>query len=426
MAASGAWRQGLKFTLVVPASRAGYLLLVLCLARVYGARGIADQVFLAEGMIALVSMGMAVVIDAVAIPALYRMQNFQDQELFIRDFTCKVMFWACLGAALALACFVMWMHTHQQKLSTSVIALALLPPISASAAIYSARWVVQGAIIRPQLGHVFASVVCIPGVFILPPSASAVVVIMLAYELLRWLLSRSLFYLSSPARAVSRISPAATSMSVDAGQKGALELQVMSYFIASLPFLLGLLSASRISPGSISMLSYLNRLWSACILMFSGFLLYVLTWFQREESRQLRSVDRLAGISWLVGLAVVPGLVFACWILSSFWFDRSVWSDSQRALWLQAVPIYFMAIPAYLSGMIYVRAANAQHRHWPIFWASCVNLGVYAGVLWWQARLSFNALAWAHLGGQFSQMMVLFAAARPCFENSLGSVNKRR
>ena len=142
MAASGAWRQGLKFTLVVPASRAGYLLLVLCLARVYGARGIADQVFLAAGMVALVSMGMAVVIDAVAIPTLYRMQNFQDQELFIRDFTCKVMFWACLGAALALACFVMWMHTHQQKLSTGVIALALLPPISASAAIYSARWVV--------------------------------------------------------------------------------------------------------------------------------------------------------------------------------------------------------------------------------------------------------------------------------------------
>ncbi len=425
MVTSKVWRQGLKFTLIVPASRAGYLLLVLCLARVYGARGIADQVFLAAGMVALVSMGMAVVIDAIAIPTLYRMQNLRDQEIFIADFTRKVLFWAGLGAVLALAAFVMWMHAHQRRLSPSVMALVLLPLISASAALYSARWVVRGAIVRPQLGHVLASMVCIPGVFILPPSAPSVVLIMLAYELLRWWLSRTLFSLAAPLQ-VADASPTSISTSLDESQRGALELQVLSYFIASLPFLIGLLSASAISPGSISMLSYLNRLWSACVLMFSGFLLYVLTWFQRAERRRLQSVDRLAGLSLLVGLAVIPGLVLVCWVLSNFWFDRSVWSESQKTLWMQAVPIYFMAIPAYLSGMIYVRAANAQHRHWPIFWASCACLGTYAGVLFWPAKLSFSALAWAHLGGQYAQMLVLFIAARPCFENSWGSADKHR
>ncbi len=399
------WRQVGWVSLGVPAARGVYLLFVMSLARVYGASGLADAAFFVAGMLALVTSALSGISDAVLIPALLRAEHEVEAAARLRFVQRRL--WA--GAVVLTAATVLFLHLRWPGMPAWLYALAALPLMAVSTAIQVAQMVRHGRLLRSQAGHFVAGLVLIPCVYIGVPSPSRIVALLLGYEALRWLSTLGLS--AAGSRPVDRVAlPQEQQRQLWRAALG----QLGSYMLSALPGLISLYLARGMDHGLVSMLEYLNRLWAAATLVFAGYLLYLMSRFKAvlQEDIDAAYVQRSVQRILVMSLIALPCAWGGCVFLAYFWFDPRVWSAPQLHLWIASSAIYFLALPAYLVGMIYVRWANMSMQTRVVFTAVLLNLVGYLGAIILLHGAGLKGLVLSFVVGQYVQCAVLYRLYR--------------
>ncbi len=393
-------RLALGVTIAVPAARGVYLLFILSLARVYGASGLADGAFFVAGVFALVTSAVASLSEAVLIPALYRAAASGSDAALLRYMRRYLWLTTVLASALAL----LWLHGRWPSMPRDLSALCLMPMMAASTAINVARLVSQGRLLSSQMGHGLAGIVVVPAVYVWTASQTHIVVLLLGYEALRWLMTVIMAQRTYLGTAIAVVSASQRQQLWQAalGQLG-------SYVVSALPPVIGLYLARGMGHGVVSMLEYINRLWSAGTLIFVGYLLYIFNRFNqiRQEAGDAAYVQRSVWRMFWFSLCAIPLAIAACAVLAHVWFSRATWSSVQLQVWIESAALCFLALPAYLVGMIYVRWANSALQVRAIFAAVSAYLVAYLLTVSWTYRIGLPGLVMAFVIGQYAQLWVL-------------------
>lgn len=395
----------LMLSAVIIASRGTYLLFILCLARIYGASGTTDPVFVVAATMSLFSSLLVGLSDAVSSAALHRARLAGREHLLLHYLYPRYILLA-VGFGLVAS---VWLH-FRQSMSVMLYSLSVLPLLVGINSLFAARLVAAGRLQRSQLSYLPAGMVVIPAVFLMPHSQSAIITLMILFELIRglffwWQLADTGDYPGT----------------VKAKQNGEFDWvmrpavgQLTSHAISAMPPLIGLYIAQSYGNGYASLLEYLNKLWVAVLLLFSGYLLHLFYRFNAQVHDHIdhayiqRSVCRML----VVSLLMVPVVPLGCWFLMSYWFRSDGWAEALRHSWVPAGFIYSLALPAYLVGLIFVRLANARLQSRPILLTVSANLIAYVFVVSISWKLGVIGLALAHVAGQYAQLAILYTLWR--------------
>jgi putative peptidoglycan lipid II flippase len=163
--------------------------------------------------------------------------------------------------------------------------------------------------------------------------------------------------------------------------------QVMGSGVLALVPLLDRIMATRVGPGSVSLLDYADRLWQVPLgFALSGLMVTTLShWSERfYNGGSIQSLSRATArlASLMLALLVPAAVLFVLWrqqlVGLLFWGGKL--SVADRAVLADTLAALAMATPVYVAGLIYTRAFLILSRtHW-LLWISLVQLAIKAAL----------------------------------------------
>lgn len=155
------------------------------------------------------------------------------------------------------------------------------------------------------------------------------------------------------------------------------------------------IAASRLSPGSVTLLDFAERLWQVPVgLVMSGFLVVMLTeWSERGSRTTSTDLRRETAVAALfVGLVASLGAV-VFWPLrdgiAGMIFGQHQLGPAELGSLGDLLGLYFLVTPFYVAGLTYSRALLAQKRGEWLFAVALMQLG---------SKIMLNDFAVAHWG----------------------------
>jgi putative peptidoglycan lipid II flippase len=340
-------------------SRALYLLLFLFIGNRFGANDTTDTVFLFQAPLLVLISVIAGAADAVVMPAMHR--AFRGQCV-------KPLLWALVRRVIifiAPASILILLVTSKVYHDATMGFIALLAPMPVLAGFSSINMGVlnaEGKHRRALLGPLYGSLVSMPLIFFLPPSAFNLASILLLFEFGRagglWVHARQNY-----TKREHDEGSEADSVIAWANQRAMF--QAVGSFLLALNPLVDVVLASILGTGAVTNVEYANRLWNTVPLLLSGHLMLVYATMSRAASsgqidrRQVHyNAIKLGAIASVLSLVAIVGSRVIIDLLYGFGKMEKANLDTLADL----LSCYLIGAGPFLAGLVYVRALSAEGR----------------------------------------------------------------
>ncbi len=351
---------GIRITALILGSRASYLVLFLVIGNRYGATPVTDSVLFIQAPLLVIMAAAAGAAESVVMPAVHRAIHAgcgRGLVTLIAKYSTLSLLPLSLLTAFVAAFFV----TNLDLIL--ILTLAALPPLAALSALHAGNLNALGKHTAAASGPIVGAIVAIPLCLLLPLSAHNLAFVLLAQEIGRFA------WLAMITRALERSSTAPEKPVPAILKRWAfrgLLAQAAGSLILATNLVVDDIFALQLSTGSVSLVEYASRLWTALPLVAAGPLLLAYTAMSKSAAETgLLPAKQVHRYGARFGIAIVA--LTACIIPMSNLIVNVLYpiqrldATSKSAL-AELLSFYLLGAGPLVVGMVYSRAHSAEGR----------------------------------------------------------------
>ncbi len=345
-------------TIINIVARASHLALFLVIGNYFGISAGTEIVFFLYAPLAVIMSVALGVTDVVVMPAMHKAELIQSsgivEGVFYR-FALQVIPIATI-AIMAIT----WLLVPQASVQT-ILLLAPIPLVSSFSSIYIGLLNSQGKHNCAVLGPVYGSIISLLVVFVFPPSAESLALILLLFECGRAFGLR--FHVIKKDKKLVNITVESKRLihKVLKDQKW----QAVGSFLISLNPLIDIFFARTLEIGSVTSVEYTSRLWNLVPLFFTG--LIITTYAKMSRAAAINCLEEgyvkktAAKVGIFAVILSILMIIFSKPLIVLLYSYGSI--DPQSHIILSnLLSVYLLGAGPFIAGMIYSRAFSAQRR----------------------------------------------------------------